>query len=118
MPRSFIASLFGFYCPRCRTGKLFYQPWSMETAYKMPETCAHCELRYLPEPGFYYGAMFLSYIVSSFLFLGVALTCVFALKWSVGKTFFWLILAALLTHNFFFRFSRSLWIHLMIKYQG
>ena len=116
MPRSFISSLFGFTCPQCRIGDLFFKPWSMEKAYKMPDRCAHCSLNYVPEPGYWYGAMYLSYMVTAFWILAFALTAVFALHWNIYTTFALIIGLAVISHNFFFRFSRSLWIHLMVSY--
>lgn len=115
--RSLFSSMMRFKCPSCRKGDLFFKPWTFSTAYEMPDRCPECDQNYCPEPGFYFGAMFLSYIITAFLFLALALSCVFALKWSVGLTFFLLIIFAVVTHNYFFRFSRSLWIHLMVKKQ-
>ena len=103
-------------CPRCRTGKLFEQPYSFANAYKMPAKCPHCSVKYEPEPGFYYGAMFISYILTGWLFIIIGLVLVFGLGWSVGATILTVALLTVLIHNIIFRFSRSLWIHLFIKY--
>ncbi len=104
-------------CPRCRRGSLFVKPYTLKSAYKMHDRCPNCGQTYEPEPGFYFGAMFLSYIISSLLLVAVALFLVFGLKWNVNLSIGIMILIGLLTHNFFYRLSRSLWIHMMVKYE-
>ena len=37
--------------------------------YKMREECPHCQLKFEVEPGFFYGAMFLSYIMVVGIFI-------------------------------------------------
>lgn len=57
-------------CPRCRKGKLFYfSPFNYFKFYKMREECSHCELKFEVEPGFFYGAMFLSYMMVVAVFI-------------------------------------------------
>lgn len=82
----------------------------------MPDTCTHCSQKYEPEPGFYYGAMFISYIFSGILWLSIVLTLVFAFHWSVEAAMGLVIGLALISHLYFFRLSRSIWIHMIVKY--
>ena len=53
-------------CPKCGQGKLFKNPnpYNFKTIADMPDNCPHCNLSFMPEPGFYYGAMFMSYVVT------------------------------------------------------
>ncbi|WP_045689131.1 MULTISPECIES: DUF983 domain-containing protein [Hymenobacter] len=52
-------------CPRCHEGHLFSYPAYRLTKYAiMPERCPVCQVAYEPEPGFYWGAMFVSYAFS------------------------------------------------------
>ena len=83
---------------------------------RMHKQCEVCGQRFEPEPGFYYGAMFISYIFIAFFSLGLVGLCVFYFKLSVDLSF--LILFGFLAIMFLWnlRFSRSVWIHLMIKY--
>lgn len=58
-------SLLDLRCPRCHQGKLFSYPAYNITRYAvMPERCPVCHIAYEPEPGFYWGAMFVSYAFS------------------------------------------------------
>jgi len=110
-------SVFDMTCPRCREGNLFLTPtFSYQKLTEMPEHCPVCGQNYLPEPGFYYGAMFISYIWTAWACLffvgggvwifGMSINAAFALLIFIGAIFFFWI----------FRISRSMWIHIAIKY--
>ncbi len=113
---SMIRSIFGMTCPRCRQSKLFETPIKLSRPLRMNKNCPVCGQRFEPEPGFYFGAMFISYIFLAFFSLGVAGMLVFYFHRSVDFAFSVLlgILAVMFIWNL--RFSRSIWIHLMIKY--
>jgi len=85
---------------------------------KMPNSCPACGQIYLPEPGFYYGAMFISYIMTGFWFLGFIGICMFGFGLSVDMSFVLLILMIAMLYGWIFRISRSLWIHIAIKYDA
>jgi hypothetical protein len=72
----------------------------------------------LPEPGYYYGAMFLSYIVTGWLYLGIIAFCMFVLRFSVEQSFAVLIILVVLTYFKTARLSRALWLNVMVKYEG
>jgi len=92
------------------------QPFDWSKPVNMPEMCPVCHQKYEPEPGFYYGAMFLSYILSGFFFLAIMGTCLIFLDMSLNASMGVLLVVAALTYFFFLRMSRSLWINLMVKY--
>jgi uncharacterized protein (DUF983 family) len=49
-------------CPRCREGKIFTYPLKKIGKFNvMNRTCPHCGVFLEPEPGFYQGAMYVSY---------------------------------------------------------
>jgi len=82
----------------------------------MPHRCKVCEQKFEPEPGFYYGAMFISYIISSFFYLTIAAACILWLGWTVNQSFVLIIAFAIVTYLWFLRISRSLWIHIVVGY--
>ena len=84
----------------------------------MNKRCSSCGLNFEPEPGFYYGAMFISYIFIGFLSLGLVGLCVFIFKLSVNTAFIILICSLALIFLWNLRFSRSVWIHLMVKFEN
>ena len=116
MAQTKFGSIAGLTCPKCRTGSLFVQPYNLPNAYKMKESCNVCGQNYEPEPGFYYGAMFISYILTVWLFVIVGLTLAFGFGWTVNQTLLAVAVLTILIHNLIYRLSRSLWIHFFVKY--
>ncbi len=111
-----IASIFKSKCPKCRKGDLFTKPFDIKKPLDMPRNCEVCGQRTEPEPGFYFGAMFLSYIISGFALLFVALPLVFVFDWSVNATMVAVLFVAAVFYIKLLRLSRSLWIHISVKY--
>ena len=115
---SLLQSILAMKCPRCRTGNLFTVPGSFQYRQLtvMPKACPSCGQNYLPEPGFYYGAMFISYIICGFWFLGFIAVCMFVFDLSVDTSFILLFVMIALLFGWIFRISRSIWIHINVKY--
>ena len=111
-----LSSIFNMTCPRCRKGHMFETPMKLTRPLVMNKRCSNCGLKFEPEPGFYYGAMFISYIFIGFFSLAIVGLCVFYFKLSVELAI--LILLSFLALMFLWnlRFSRSVWIHLVVKY--
>lgn len=111
-----LKSILTYHCPKCRSSKLFKEPFQLTDPLAMPERCEVCKQNFMPEPGFYYGAMFLSYIASGFLFLIPALILVFGFGWSVNSTMVFVLIFAAVIYFRLLRTARSLWIHIAVKY--
>lgn len=74
-------------CPRCRSGKMFtHGAYNLVKFTDMPERCPVCDLRFEVEPGFYYGAMYVSYGFS----VGFVLVISFIIYMLVPKAPLWL----------------------------
>ncbi len=57
-------------CPRCRRGPLFtHSALNLTKFTEMPAACPVCSLNYEPEPGFYWGAMYISFAFSTAIML-------------------------------------------------
>jgi len=83
----------------------------------MHEKCPVCKESFFREPGFYYGAMFISYIFSGFfslLFAGL-LILVFKLDWQLSLIILCLVL--IFSFVFWFKLSRSIWIHFFVEFK-
>ncbi|MGA8500457.1 MAG: DUF983 domain-containing protein [Candidatus Sulfotelmatobacter sp.] len=98
-------------CPRCRTGSIF--PYSIFRGFpKMHDRCPFCDLKFDREPGYFLGAMYVSYA------LGVAIVALFAaLLWSVTgwwitKDIIWAVVLFLPLAPTITLFARVLWIYL------
>tara|TARA_R110001606_G_scaffold399291_1_gene583801 strand:+ start:49811 stop:50086 length:276 start_codon:yes stop_codon:yes gene_type:complete len=85
----------------------------------MYKTCQVCNQSFEPEPGYYYGAMFVSYGINSAIFVAVWVT----LALIVDEVTLTMMMVAIVTIvvgllPFNYRFSRSIWINMMVKYRG
>lgn len=113
-----LKSILQYHCPGCRSGKLFNEPFEFSNPLDMPERCPNCQQHFEPEPGFYFGAMFISYGLSAILLLVPALILVLGYDWSATRAM--VVVVAIGAISFFriLRLSRSIWIHINVKYEG
>lgn len=83
----------------------------------MPDTCPKCGQKYFLEPGFYYGAMFISYIITGWfaLFFVGFLMLVVGLGWETSFVLLLIVMAILFV--WFFRLARAIWINFNVKYK-
>lgn len=61
-------------CPRCGDAPIFSDtnPYHLKNLTKMPDKCPKCQLSYKVEMGFYWGAMYVSYMLNALFFLMMA----------------------------------------------
>ena len=81
------------------------------------EHCPACGQNYFPEPGFYYGAMFISYIGSAFFCLGFVMLLHWVFDWSMAGSFAMLLIVTGILFVWWFRFSRAVYFHLVTRYK-
>jgi uncharacterized protein (DUF983 family) len=98
-------------CPRCHKGDLFVtSSYKLTGFYKMHRQCPVCEQTFEPEPGFYYGAMFISYGMLVIMSILTWLTLFFAFH-PVFEVYVVVILVLnVLLLPFIFRYSRTLYL--------
>ncbi|MFK8054804.1 MAG: DUF983 domain-containing protein [Saprospiraceae bacterium] len=115
--KSWITSVMGLKCPHCRTGDLFEtSTLSFSDSFEMEKRCSVCNQNFFPEPGFYYGAMFVSYIVFAFPCLFFVMFLHWILGLGIVASMVLLCIVAGVGFVYVFRVSRSLWIHMNIRY--
>jgi len=106
-------------CPQCQEGEFFIShPYNLRKVGDLHKECSHCHLKYEKEPGFFYGAMYVSYA------LGVAL---FVTLWVSFKLFFpstplnWqiaiIITLFILVAPYFYALSKIIWSNLFTSYK-
>lgn len=98
-------------CPRCRSGKIF--PRSVFLGFpKMPERCPVCNLRFDREPGYFLGAMYISYGIGLVLIVLIA-TALWAITgWWITKDVIWAVVIFLPLAPAITLFARILWIYM------
>ena len=82
----------------------------------MLKRCPKCDLNYWPEPGFYYGAMFISYIWTGWFCLFFMGFFHWYLGWGQMASFGLLFLFLGLNFVYIFRVSRLMWLNINVKY--
>jgi uncharacterized protein (DUF983 family) len=110
---SAVKAVFTGRCPVCREGALFSGPWHQLDFLATNKNCPVCDTQFEPEPGFFYGALYVSYsfnvatLVAVSLFLYVLFDP--ASPWVyIGAT----VGTTIVTIPFTARMSRMLWIYL------
>jgi len=111
-----LKAVWNYMCPRCRKTYMFIEPIQFSKPLDMKESCPHCKLKFEPEPGFYFGAMFVSYMVACFTFLPLALVLVFFFDWEVMPMMYLVFFLYFVFFLMIMRLSRSIWAHFAIKY--
>jgi len=109
-------SAFNYTCPKCRKSKMFVKPFDLAQPLAMHETCSNCDQHFEPEPGFYFGAMFLSYAIDGVTLLPLALILIFGFDFNVYKVLGFVIFLKIILLFWLMRFSRSLWLHIYVKF--
>ena len=119
--KSFLKSIFHFKCPRCHEGDMFLKGQFFNPAKFsiMNKNCGHCGQSFEPEPGYYFGAMFISYGINTALFISVWVA-LYLIKEDYSLTLLLTLLgvAAIVFLPFIYRISRSIWIAIFIPFEG
>ena len=110
-----IKHLINHKCPNCKTGNIFSNK-NIFSFGKMNSSCPNCKLKYHVEPGFFYGAMYVSYILT--VAEGI-------ITYLVGQFFFdkafdlriipYIVGVIILLSTTNFKLSRVLWIYLFLS---
>jgi len=104
-------------CPRCHEGDLFTSgAYNMKRFTEMPEKCSHCGQRFILEPYFYSGAMYVSYALQVALFTTVYVALRVLFNPPTEAYMITIISAALLLFPVTMRLSRSIYINFFVSY--
>ena len=118
--RTYFGAMFSGKCPHCREGNMFIYPATNLLKFNiMHERCPHCDIRLEPEPGFYQGAMYVSYGITVLVMIAVSLV----LYYFAGHPSEWVYITVFISVMVFliplnYRYSRVLFLYLFggLKY--
>ncbi len=106
------SSLLQCKCPRCRNDKMFYfSPFNLLNASKMKKDCEVCNLHFEVEPGFFWGAMYVSYAFNvAISVITAAVLMYFGIDsfWTIIST---IVLIVFTTVNISIRYSRAILVY-------
>ena len=99
-------------CPKCRVGNIYANPVYSFSGQKMLKSCPHCEMVFEKEPGYFYGAMYVSYafIVAELVTLAIGTSVLTGSKNPWLYTIILLSVVGLLA-PFNLRYSRVVLMH-------
>ncbi len=90
--------------------------WSFVRPFDMLKRCPKCDLNYFPEPGYYYGSMFISYIWTGWFCLLFVAFFHWYMGWSQTVAFSLLGIFIVINFVYIFRISRLMWLNIHVKY--
>jgi uncharacterized protein (DUF983 family) len=100
-----LAAMLKLRCPRCLTGHVF------RSIFRMYTHCPECELLFEREPGYFLGAMYISYALAL-----VVVAPVYLVLSSLGIAFATIITALVIQLTalspLLFQYARVLWLHI------
>ena len=105
-------------CPRCHEGDFFehkitYNPSKIT---KLHENCPKCDLKYMMEPSFFYGAMYVNYGKTVALSVATFVITMGILSFSLLECFTAIIAVLLVLAPINMRLSRVIWINMFVSY--
>ena len=118
--KSVLYSIINAKCPRCREGNMFpkgtlYTPKFAD----MNHNCPRCGQDLEQEPGYYYGAMYVSFGFNVGIFLVSLLILTQFVEEITLPMMTGVVIAVVVGFlPIIFRLSRAMWIHIFIRYKG
>jgi uncharacterized protein (DUF983 family) len=98
-------------CPRCRIGGIF--PYTIFRGFpKMHERCPVCDLKFDREPGYFLGAMYVSYALGIVFVALIAALLWRITGWWITKDTIWAVIIFLPLAPTITLLARVLWIYL------
>jgi uncharacterized protein (DUF983 family) len=98
-------------CPRCRMGRIFH--YSIFRGFpKMCERCSICDLKFEREPGYFLGAMYISFGLGVLIMAPIALLLWALTGWWITKVTLGAVVLFLPFSPTITLFARVLWIYL------
>jgi len=91
-PLGWFSSVLKLKCAKCRTGSMFKSPQTLGDWFQMHDHCPKCSTHLYMEPGFYWGAMYVSYTICSGMCFSLFLLAYMGFGWSPSGSFIFLMI--------------------------
>jgi len=112
-------SIFNNKCPKCNEGDFFVDRNYLryKTILKMHTNCSHCNLKYMMEPSFFYGALYVNYALTVAIAIATFIIAMVFLDFSLNVSFGVIIGVLLVLTPLTIRLSRLIWINIFVHYK-
>ncbi|WP_243456844.1 DUF983 domain-containing protein [Polaribacter batillariae] len=106
-------------CPRCHEGDFFRYKFTFNPSKitQLHSNCPSCNLKYMMEPSFFYGAMYVNYGITVALSIIVFLISKLLFGFTLLQSFIVIIVALVVLAPVNLRLSRILWINMFVGYK-
>jgi len=102
-------------CPKCRLGEIFRDSIFKIYRLRLPrmnERCPVCDFKFMREPGYFLGAMYISYGLGLLIIIVIGTVLWLATKWWITTVTIWAVIAFLPLAPGISMFARVLWLYL------
>jgi len=105
-------------CPKCHEGDFMKEKnmFKLHKAFKMSENCGKCGFKYMMEPSFFYGAMYVNYSLTVGISIATFTIATLLLNLSMLESFIPIVIMLITTAPITIRLSRIIWINIFVKY--
>jgi len=111
-------SIFNNKCPKCQEGDFFINssPFKIKNNIKIYEKCSNCGLKYMIEPSFFYGAMYVSYALTVAFAIAIFVIC-HLVSLSLITTLIAIVISLVVLTPITMRISRILYINMFVHFE-
>ncbi len=111
-------SIFKSKCPRCHDGDFYVEknPFKLKKILTIYDKCNECNLKYMLEPSFYHGAMYVSYGLSVATSIMIVIICTL-LGFDLLVSFITVFVSLILFTPIMLKLSRIIYINIFVSYE-
>jgi uncharacterized protein (DUF983 family) len=113
-------SIFKRKCPHCHEGQFFESsnPYNLNKAGNLLDECPVCKSKYEIEPGFYYGAMYVSYALGVATFVSAFVAVYVLFPEASTETYIGTVVASIfILGPVLYQLSKIIWANMFISYK-
>jgi len=105
-------------CPKCHEGDFMKEKniFKLHKAFNMHKSCSECSFKYMMEPSFFYGAMYVNYALTVGIGIITFAIATLFFKLTLLESFIPIVAMLLLTAPVTIRLSRIIWINIFVKF--
>lgn len=105
-------------CPKCHNGSFFKYGFTFNPSKitQLHTNCESCNLKYMIEPSFFYGAMYVNYGITVAISIATFLISNLIFNASLLQSFAAIFIALVVLAPLNLRLSRILWINMFISF--
>lgn len=114
-----VYSIFKAKCPKCHEGDFFKYSFTFNPSKitQLHNNCSNCGLKYMIEPSFFYGAMYVNYGITVGFSILIFIIAKLVFELSLLQAFAVIVIALIILAPVNLRLSRILWINMFVSYK-